>query len=69
MPTKKQLAEASRLLADFDWSGVDRLTDEQIIEAARSDPNSSLPSDDELARFDLVIPAKSRGAASEAAAE
>lgn len=69
MPTKKQLAEANRLLADFYWSEVDGLTDDQIIEAARTDPNSSLPSDDELARFDLVIPAKSRRRTPKEAAE
>lgn len=60
MPTKKQLEESRRLLAAFDWSRVDALTDEQIITAAKNDPDSALPSDEELAAFDLVIPAKSR---------
>ncbi|HEY9211712.1 MAG TPA: hypothetical protein VIQ29_02525 [Ancylobacter sp.] len=60
MPTKKQLEDANRLLRDFDWSKVDALTDEQIIAAAKADPDSSLPTEAELAEFDLVIPAKSR---------
>lgn len=67
MPTKKQLEEAKRVLAAFDWSKVDALTDEQIIEAAKNDPDSSLPTDEELAEFDLVIPAKSRRKPREAA--
>ncbi|MCS0502093.1 hypothetical protein [Ancylobacter mangrovi] len=45
---------------DFDWSKVDAMTDAQIIEAAKSDPDSSLPTEKELAEFDLVIPAKAR---------
>lgn len=60
MPTKKQVEQAERLLRDFDWSKVDALTDAQIIEAANSDPDSSLPTEAELAEFDLVIPAKAR---------
>ena len=60
VPTKKQLADANRMLRDFDWSKVDALTDEQIIEAAKADPDSSLPTEAELKEFDLVIPAKSR---------
>lgn len=69
MPTKKQLEEAERLLRDFDWSKVDALTDAQIIESAKADPDSSLPSDAELAEFDLVIPAKSRRKPPKEAAE
>lgn len=60
MPTTKQLETSRRVLAVFDWSKVDALTDEQIITAAKNDPDSSLPTHQELAEFDLVIPAKSR---------
>ncbi|NJL07013.1 MAG: hypothetical protein HC900_01185 [Methylacidiphilales bacterium] len=60
MPTKKQLEEADRLLKTFDWSKVDAMTDAEIIAAAKADPDSSLPTDEELAEFDLVIPAKAR---------
>ena len=60
MPTKKQLKEATRIAKEFDWSKVDALTDDEIIAAAKADPDSSLPTDAELAEFDLVIPAKSR---------
>jgi len=69
VPTKKQLEEAEGLLRDFDWSRVDALTDAQIIEAAKADPDSSLPTDAELAEFDLVIPAKSRRKPPKEAAE
>lgn len=60
MSSHKPSKESERLLHDFDWSKVDALTDEQIIAAAKADPDSSLPTDEELAEFDLVIPAKAR---------
>ncbi|WP_245515963.1 hypothetical protein [Ancylobacter aquaticus] len=44
----------------FDWSKVDALTDDQIIEAAKADPDSVMPTEAELAEFDLVLPAKAR---------
>lgn len=69
MPTKKQLEEAERLLRTFDWSKVDAMTDAEIIEAAKADPDSALPTDEELAEFDLVIPAKSRRKPPKEAAE
>ncbi|MGA0561620.1 hypothetical protein ACO2RV_04145 [Ancylobacter sp. VNQ12] len=47
-------------MRDFDWSKVDALTDEQIIEAAKADPDTALPTEAELAEFDLVFPAKAR---------
>lgn len=69
MPTKKQRDEAERLLRTFDWSKVDALTDAEIIAAAQSDPDSALPTDGQLAEFDLVIPAKSRRKPPKEAAE
>lgn len=69
MPTAKQLKEAEELLAAFDWSKVDALTDEEIIAAAKADPDSALPTDEELAGFDLVIPARSRRPPPKEAAE
>ncbi|MDR6954011.1 hypothetical protein J2X65_003378 [Ancylobacter sp. 3268] len=69
MPSRKQFEESERLLRGFDWSKVDAMTDEQIIEAAKADPDSSLPTDAELAEFDLVIPAKSRRKPPKEAAE
>jgi hypothetical protein len=60
VPTKKQLAEAERIVKTIDWSKLDALTDEEIITSAKNDPDSSLPTEQELADFDLVIPAKSR---------
>lgn len=69
MQHKWTIEEIRDEAARFDWSKVDALTDEQIIAAAKSDPDCSLPTDEELAEFDLVIPAKSRRAAPKAAAE
>lgn len=60
MSSHKPSREAERLLREFDWSKVDALTDEQIIAAAKADPDSSMPTDAELAEFDLVLPAKAR---------
>jgi hypothetical protein len=60
VPTKKQLAEAERIAKTIDWSKLDALTDEKIIASAKNDPDTSLPSEQELADFDLVIPAKAR---------
>jgi hypothetical protein len=61
------LEEAEKLLADFDWSTVDARSDAEIVEAARRDTDASLPDDEELAEFSLVLPAKSRGKPPEAA--
>jgi hypothetical protein len=55
--TKEEIEREAR---DFDWSKVDALTDEEIIAAAKADPDSALPTEAELAEFDLVIPAKAR---------
>lgn len=60
MSSHKPSKEAERLLRDFDWSKVDALTDEQIVAAAKADPDSILPTEAELAEFDLVLPAKAR---------
>lgn len=69
MPTYKQLEEARKLLATFDWSKIDALTDEEIIARAKADPDCTLPTDAELAEFDLVIPAASRRKPPKEAAE
>lgn len=69
MPTKKQLEEADRIAATFDWSKIDALTDEEIIARAKADPDCTLPTDEELAQFDLVIPAASRTKPPKEAAE
>lgn len=64
--TMEELREEA---ARFDWSRVDALTDEEIIAAAKSDPDTCLPTEDELAEFELVIPAKSRRPPPKQAAE
>jgi hypothetical protein len=45
------------------------LSDDQIVAAAKADPDCALPSEDELTEFDLVIPAKSRRSPPKEAAE
>ncbi len=60
MPTDKQLKEADRLLKAFDWSKYDAMTDEEIRRHRAWDKDITWPTDEELATFDLVIPAKSR---------
>ncbi|MDI4657323.1 MULTISPECIES: hypothetical protein [Xanthobacter] len=69
MPTKKQLEEADRAIKEVDWEKLRAMSDEEIIAAAKSDPDSALPTDEELAEFDLVIPAKSRRKPPKEAAE
>lgn len=60
MSSHKPSKEAERLLRAFDWSKVDALTDEQIVAAAEADADTVLPTEAELAEFDLVLPAKAR---------
>lgn len=60
MERKWTLDEIAREAASFDWTKVDALTDDEIIAAAKADPDCVLPTEQELAQFDLVIPAKSR---------
>lgn len=69
MPTKKQLEEADRAIREVDWKKLRAMSDEEIIAAAKADPDSALPTDEELAEFDLVIPAKSRRKPPKEAAE
>jgi len=50
VPTKRiwTQAEIEAELAKVDWARIDRMTDEEIEAAAAADPNSYLPSDEEL---------------------
>ena len=68
MPTREQLEGADRLIKEFDWSKYDATTDEEIRQTWAWDPDMTWPSE-ELAEFDLVIPAKSRRKAPPQAAE
>ena len=69
MPTEKQLADADRILREFDWSAIDKMSDEEIRAAWAWDEDTVWPTDAELAEFDLVIPAKSRKLQPKEAAE
>lgn len=52
MAIKKISAEEARQLkGDTDWSEIDRLSDSEIEEAARNDPDSALPTEEELKKF------------------
>ena len=48
---KLALEEALKLKGTTDWDAVNALTDEQIIEAAKNDTDSALPSEEELKQF------------------
>jgi len=39
------------LKGDTDWTAVDELTDEEIIKAAKNDPDSALPTKEDLKKF------------------
>lgn len=69
MPTKKQLEEADRLAKTVDWAKFDAMSDEDIRAHWAWDKDMTWPTDEELAEFDLVIPAKSRRKPPKEAAE
>ena len=50
MPTKQKWtqAEIAEEVARFDWSRVDAMSDDQIEAAAAADPDSYVPSEEEL---------------------
>jgi hypothetical protein len=59
MAIKRISAEdAKKLKGKTDWSEVDSLSDEQIEEAAKNDPDSALPTDEELKEFKHKKPEK-----------
>lgn len=60
MPTKKQLEEADRAIKEVDWEKLRAMTDEEIRAHWAWDKDMTWPTDEQLAEFDLVIPAKSR---------
>ncbi|WP_338845651.1 hypothetical protein V8J88_18200 [Massilia sp. W12] len=43
--------EALKRKGTTDWDTLDALTDEQIADAAKNDPDSDLPSDEALKNF------------------
>lgn len=43
--------DAKKRKGTTDWAEVDKLTDKEIEEAANSDPDSVVPTDDELKDF------------------
>ncbi len=40
-----------KIKGSTDWDAVNALTDEEIIEAAKSDPDSACPTEEELKNF------------------
>lgn len=53
--------DALTLKGSTDWDAVDALTDEEIAEAARNDPDSAYPSDEELKNFKRGLAKKPEG--------
>lgn len=43
--------EALKIKGSTNWDDVDKLTDEEILDAAKNDPDSALPTDEELKNF------------------
>jgi len=59
MAIKKISAEdAKKLKGKTDWNEVDSLSDEEIEKAAKDDPDSALPIDEELKEFKHKNPKK-----------
>jgi len=46
--------EAKNIKGKTDWEKVDNLADDEIEKAAKSDPDSSLPTDEDLKKFKRV---------------
>jgi hypothetical protein len=69
VPTKKQLEEADRAFKRIDWAKYEAMSEEELRAAWAWDPDMTWPTDEELAEFDLVIPAKSRRKPPKEAAE
>lgn len=53
--------EALKIKGTTDWDAVDALTDEEIVEAAKNDPDSAYPSDEELKNFKRGLVKKPQG--------
>jgi len=52
---KKISAEdAKKIKGKTDWNQVDELTDEEIEKAAKDDPDSALPTGEELKKFKSI---------------
>jgi hypothetical protein len=51
---KMTLEEALKLKGQTNWDEVEALLDQEIIEAAKNDPDSALPTDAQLKEFKPV---------------
>jgi len=63
------LEEAERAFKRVDWAKYEAMSEEELRAAWTWDPDMTWPTDEELAEFDLVIPARSRGKPPKEAAE
>ncbi len=66
-PSKSTKARIEAEAKSFDWSKLDSLSDADIEHAAKSDPDTLLPTDAELAEAELVIPVIARAKNKQAA--
>jgi hypothetical protein len=57
---RKQLEEAAEAAKQVDWTRIDAITDEEIKAAARSDPDNSPLTDEDLAQMRRVTPRRSK---------
>jgi hypothetical protein len=60
MPTQKQLDEAKRIWASLDHKALSNMSDEEILIRYSSDPDACFPTEEELEKFDLILPPKAR---------
>ncbi|RLP75817.1 hypothetical protein D9R14_16115 [Xanthobacter tagetidis] len=63
------MEEADRAIQEVDWEKLRAMSDDKIRAAWAWDKDMTWPTDEELAEFDLVIPAKSRRKPPKEAAE
>jgi hypothetical protein len=69
VPTKEQLEKADRAFKRVDWAKYEAMSEEELRAAWAWDPDMTWPTDEELAEFDVVIPARSPGKPPRKAAE
>jgi hypothetical protein len=60
MLMQKQLDEAKRIWASLDHKALANMSDEEIFARSESDPDAYFPTEEELEKFDLILPPKAR---------
>ena len=60
MPTQKQLDEADKIWQALDHKALANMSDEEIFARSSNDPDAYFPTEEELEKFDLILPPKAR---------